>query len=383
MYLDSRGQPLSDPATLGVLPSVAPTTIFGTVAHQLPRLTAQGYSAEVLSQLSHSRVSSSNQTYESKWKLFASYCSRHSLDPFTATLPVVADFMLWLANSRHASVSTLAGYRAALGQVLRLTTGFDPGSCPILAQLMKSFKRTQPVPAKRIPTWDISLVLSVLCDQDLSNESLSLHLLTAKTIFLLALASGERRHAIAAFQNNPTFDAEGMVIHFAREYVPKSYYVRKNTTTIKPLHIPYVSDDSYVQVCPCRTTQFYLHAVADVRRSVQTTLFVSHNLSKHGNITPQGISRYIIKLIHFCYEKAGAQMPDCRAHDVRKIAASLRALTGESLSDVLEAGHWSSPYTFLKHYFVSVGRHETNSVTRPIQIVAAKQNISLSFQAQQ
>ena len=286
VYLDSRGQPLSDPATLGILPSVAPTTIFCTVAHQLPRLRSQGYSSDVLSQLSHSRVTSSNATYESKWKLFAAYCHDHSLDPFTASSPVVADFMLWLAQTRQASVSTLAGYRSALGQVLRLTTGFDPGTCPILAQLMQSFKRTQPAPAKRIPTWDISLVLSVLCDADLANESLSLHILTAKTIFLLALASGERRHALASLQNNPSFDAEGMVLQFAREYIPKSYFVRKNITSIKPLRIPYVSDDSYAQVCPCRTTQFYLHAVAGVRRSVSSTLFVSHNSSKQGNITP-------------------------------------------------------------------------------------------------
>ena len=353
------------------------------MAHQLPRLRSQGYSSDVLSQLTHSRVTSSNATYESKWKLFAAYCHDHSLDPFTASSPVVADFMLWLAHTRQASVSTLAGYRSALGQVLRLTTGFDPGTCPILAQLMKSFKRTQPAPAKRIPTWDISLVLSVLCDADLANESLSLHILTAKTIFLLALASGERRHALASLQNNPSFDAEGMVLQFAREYIPKSYFVRKNITSIKPLRIPYVSDDSYAQVCPCRTTQFYLHAVAGVRRSVSSTLFVSHNLSKQGNITPQGISRYIIKLVQFCYEKTGAQMPDCRAHDVRKIAASLRTLTGESLTDVLEAGQWSSPYTFLKHYFVSVGQAESSSVVRPIQIIAAKQQISFCLQAPQ
>ena len=353
------------------------------MAHNLPRLRSQGYSAEVLRQLSHSRVASSNSTYESKWKLFASFCSSRSIDPFTASSPIVADFLLWLAQNRNTSVSTLAGYRSALGQVLRLTTGFDPGTCPILAQLMKSFKRTQPIPARRIPTWDISLILSVLTDQDLTNESLSLHLLTAKTAFLLALASGERRHALAALQFPPSFDTEGMVLQFASEYIPKSYFVRKNTTLIKPIRIPYVSDDSYAQVCPCRTTQFYLHAVANVRRSVQTTLLVPHNLSKGNNVTPQGVSRYIIKLIHFCYEKAGAQMPDCRAHDVRKIAASLRALTGESLSDVLDAGQWSSPYTFLKHYFVSIDSAESDSVARPTQFIAAKQKLSISFQAQQ
>ena len=47
-----------------------------------------------LDQLSLSRVALSNKTYESKGRLFASFCKLCYLDPFTASPVVVADFLL-------------------------------------------------------------------------------------------------------------------------------------------------------------------------------------------------------------------------------------------------------------------------------------------------
>ena len=122
------------------------------------------------------------------------------LATFTARPAQVADFLFWVAQTCWASLATLAGYRAALGHVFCLTTGHCPGTCPVLRQLMQSFKRTQPLSSDRIPSWDINLVLATLCDPKFSDDHLSLNLLTAKAVFLLALASGERRSALAAWR---------------------------------------------------------------------------------------------------------------------------------------------------------------------------------------
>ena len=120
------------------------------------------------------------------------------MDAYTASPALVADFLLWVASARSAFYSTLAGYRSALSHVLRLSTGYCPGTCPVLSQLMQSFKRTQPRPSSRVPQWDINLVLSVLCEDRFADDRLSLDILTAKTVFLLALASGEQWSALAA-----------------------------------------------------------------------------------------------------------------------------------------------------------------------------------------
>ena len=119
--------------------------IFGSVNHKLPKLKEQGFSTEVLNHLRFARLPSSNSTYESKWKLFQQYCFDRKIDPFYANAPVVANFLLFLANDRGLSLSTIAGYRSAISRVLLLTTGEDVGHDLILSQLMQSFKRTQPV----------------------------------------------------------------------------------------------------------------------------------------------------------------------------------------------------------------------------------------------
>ena len=204
----------------------------------MPRLRALGYSTDVLNQLSRSRLPSSNATYESRWRLFASYCQSRQRDPFFASPALVAEFLVHVASSRGASYSTLAGYRSAIGHVLRLVTEFDPSTCPILTQLMRSFKRSQPVTARRIPQWDFELVLSVLCRRECRDALLPLPILTANTVFLLALASGKRRHAMAALRNPPVFSDDSVTLSFDQDYIPKSYFLRHNLSRIRPLVIP-------------------------------------------------------------------------------------------------------------------------------------------------
>ena len=267
-----------------------------------------GYSTSVLNQLSLSRLPASNRTYESKWRLFESFCRKREVDAFSASPALVADFLLWVASTRSASYSTLAGYRSALGHVLRLSTGYCPGTCPVLSQLMQSFKRTQPRPSSRVPQWDINLVLSVLCEDRFADDHLSLDILTAKTVFLLALASGERRGALAALAYPPQFDESHMSISYLRDFIPKSYFVRKNVTSLSPIRIPFVSEDSCVQVCPCRTTLFYLDVVA-ARRAVHSKTLFLHHAENPRPLTPQAVARYIIKLVQWTYEQAGASPP--------------------------------------------------------------------------
>ena len=132
-----------------------------------------------------------------------------------------------------------------------------------------------------------------------------------------------------------------MFLSYCADFVPKSFFVRKNIASIDPIHIPFVSDDSCVQVCPCRTTLFYLDVVASRRASHHRTLLLHHSVDNPRSLTPQAVARYIIKLVRWAYSQAGATSPPIRAHDVRKIAASMRALSGESLSDVVFPLHLS------------------------------------------
>ena len=73
--------------------------------------------------------------------------------------------------------------------------------------------------------------------------------------------------------------------------------------------------------------------------------------------------------------------PGCKAHDVRKVAASMRAFTSVSLSDVMSARGWSTPSVFLSHYKVDLHEsHETHNNLENCQIVAGKSIFSFSLQ---
>ena len=217
---------------------------------------------------------------------------------------------------------------------------------------MQSFKRSQPITSLRIPQWDFSFVLDLLCRPDFADATLSLPVLTAKTVFLLALASGERRHAIAALQFPPTYSDGCVTLSFNQSFVPKSYFLRHNLSRIRPLIIPECPNRELIQVCQVRTLRAYCDAVAPFWARSQSTLIIPHNRDSTSNVSVQAIGRYLVRLVQFCYDADGSDRPPCRGHDVRKVAASLRALTSVALDDVLEAGQWSSPSTFLRHYSV-------------------------------
>ena len=273
---DTDARPRASPAALQSRHAGSDTHIVGAVGHSLPRLRELGYDNETLRQLSRSRLASSNATYESRWRLFESYCDARHIDPFHASPATISNFLTHLASSRGASVSTLAGYRTAIGHVVRLVTGFDPGCDALLSQLMKSFRRTQPVSAMRVPEWDVTLVLNTLLSASCANDALSLHTLTAKAVFLLALASGERRHALAALASPPTFEVGSVTLRFHQGFIPKSYFLRTNLTRIGPLHIP-ACPPHLRQVCPVATLRAYVYRVAPMRRSTQTSLFIPHD----------------------------------------------------------------------------------------------------------
>ena len=371
--VDSYERIGANSTTFGLRSPNAGLQLLSSVVHSVPRLSNLGYSDTVINQLNLARRPSTNLTYDSKWKLFAQFANDKNFDPFYASPALVAEFLLHIAKNRHVTTSTIAGYRAAIGRVLKLTTGYDPGKCEILSQLMQSFKRTQPVNAARIPCWNISFVLHVLSDPKNDNSLLSDKVLTAKAIFLTALASGDRRSAIAALSFDSVILTDNeMVIGYNKDFVPKSYFVKKNLTRIKPLKIPKIPDTRRCPVCPVRTLVDYVGLANKYRSESQTSFFTSHVQNRENNITSQSVSFYITFLVKWCYEQTNVSFPGCRAHDVRKIAASLRSLSVGSLHDVLEAGNWAQPMTFVKHYFLEFSKEESSNLSHFPNIIAGR-----------
>lgn len=322
------------------------------MVHTVSRLQEQGFSKAVLSRLQFARSQSTNAIYTSKWKLFESYCRERDINPFFASKAIVADFMLFLHTQRHLALSTILSYRSAIGHILSLTTDYRRTPDDVTQDLIRSFKRDRPPNFRRTPPWDLGLVLQQLLQVD--ERELDWHLLTAKTIFLVALASGERRHALAALQNDivvMAFKPLTLRIQFDPLFIPKTYYTTRNQGIIEPLVLQGVSDVSGIAICPARCVLKYKEIADGLRAPSQTSLFLPHNIDKDSNLSHAAVSRYLVKIIHWAYERMGTECPsDVRAHDIRGIAISLKAMSGVALDDVIRSGHWTSSNMYFTRY---------------------------------
>ena len=82
----------------------------------------------------------------------------------------------------------------------RLAIGFNPGD-KVCLLLVKSIEQGQPPAARKVLAWDVGFVLCTLLKPELADKNLSRHLVTAKTTFLLAPATGERRSGLHALSH--------------------------------------------------------------------------------------------------------------------------------------------------------------------------------------
>ena len=350
------------------------------------RLVKAGYSSDVINRLHLARRPSTNQVYASKWAAFERFCQERGDEASSSSPGTIAAFLHHLDVDKHLAPATIKAYRAAIGHMTRLATGFNPGDDQVCSLLVKSIERAHPPAAKRVPNWDVSIVLRALLQPNLADEHLSRHLLTAKTTFLLALATGERRSGLHALSHDVLFEDTSptvMHLHFVADYVPKSWYIRKNKVGVEPIRIPCIGEKPYEPLCPVHTTLRYLTLVKEERTPSQTSLLIPHAAGASKNLAVQAVARYIVKLVKWAYHQQNLKAPtDVRGHDTRGLAASLASLSGVSLTDVLASGNWASATTFLRHYYRSFSPDFVQNLIDLPKFVAGKQLISTSSVAE-
>ena len=330
----------------------------------------------MINRLHTARRPSTNTIYLSKWKKFKEYCQERACDPRRASPGTVTNFLNYLDVVEHLAPSTIKAYRAAIGHMTRTTTGYNPGEDSVCSELMKSIERASPPVRSRVPTWDVSIVLKALLAAENPDEQLTRHLLTAKVTFLLALATGERRSGLHALSHEASVDMDvppSLVLRHVQGFVPKAWFLRKNRATLEDVVIPCVNDAATEQICPVHTTIRYLELVKTQRSPAQTSLLIPHALTNRKNLAIQAIPRYIVRIVKWAYAYFHMDVPEnIRGHDTRGVAASLAALTGVSLPDVLMSGDWSNANTFLRHYFQGFSPDCVRNLRRIPSVVAGK-----------
>jgi integrase len=276
------------------------------------------------------------------------------------TLPQVLDFLCYLFDDLKLCAGTIEGYRSMLSSVLPLAAGLDIAGNKFIADLLSSFRGQRPSVPKALPDWDIALVLHALTlppFEPLGDASLKD--LTLKTCFLLLLASGRRRsdvHAIDVDRTATRSDGT-MLLYPSRDFVPKTRAAREGNSHFSPIKLISLSkdldlDDPDRFLCPVRSVRFYIERVKHLR-GTRKRLFISYQLNRKSDISVSSITVWVKKVVAQIYANASSDI--CRLfkvtpHQLRHVSVSIASSRNCPLEDILSAGMWTSPTTFLSHY---------------------------------
>ena len=137
--------------------------------------------------------------YDAKWSRYYSWCRERGTDFFCSDAPQLADFFCYLFNDCGLAYSTVRGYKASILTVLESRGPVSVETKTSLGQLFSGFASLRPARRTPVPLWDLGLVLQILSAHPFEPlGTVSLEVLTYKTVFLIALASGARRGELSA-----------------------------------------------------------------------------------------------------------------------------------------------------------------------------------------
>ena len=254
-----------------------------------------------------------------------------------------------------------------------------------LNRLIASFHRDRPSANRSIPNWDLSLVLLALTRAPFEPlGKADLKILTFKTVFLLALASGKRRSEIHAW----TFDSFSRKRDWSQvTFSPSTAFIAKNQLAsegplaIQPVVIPALKptlDPSLIQdksLCPVRALRYYLDKTKDLRKG-KKLLFVAIKEGYSKDISKATISSWIKQSIILAYQKSDQEVQNVsqvKAHEVRALAASLAFKGGVALDEIMASCFWRSHSTFTNFYLKDLCWH--NGDVMKIGPVVAAQHV--------
>ena len=159
----------------------------------------ESFSEQVADRIKAPQRPSSRRLYESRWAIFELWCQQNKVVSAEPSISDIAEFLNHLFTVKNLKPATIAGYRTAISDHLG-PFGLEVGKSIHLNRLLASFYRDKPILNRGIPSWDLSLVLMALTKAPFEplNDA-SLKVLTFKTVFLMALASGKRRGEVHAW----------------------------------------------------------------------------------------------------------------------------------------------------------------------------------------
>jgi integrase len=278
------------------------------------------------------------------------------------------------------NIQALRGHRSAINSVLKITAPGEVLTSVHLTDLIKSFGIERPTTRRFFPTWDLARVLRSLLHPPYEPlHDAPLALLTQKTVFLLALASGSRRGEIAAWSRAPRH------VQFADRLSAVSLLpsvefrakTQKPHEASRPVEIPALSiAGSEIErlQCPVRALKIYLKRTEPLFKKEDKPLIFKPYIGKSANVKPAHISNWLVRVIRRAYDQEDDQVDQnfrATAHDIRALSTSWAATNGVPMNEILSAASWRSATVFTSHYLKDMC-HQSAALHTIGPVVAAR-----------
>jgi len=285
---------------------------------------------------------SSIRQAQSSWKLFQIWLKQNNPSLCSISKKTIFDFLSYLQNEKGLSARTINSHRNSLQWPMKLSFGLNLKTDDFKLFTKGIFNKAPPKP-RLIPEWSINHALEMISNSYKNPKNIAD--LTSKTLFLTALASGNRVSELQAItRSNIRSPANNSSITLAVRH----NFRRKNETMDRiPPPISFDGLGSRHPLCPVTT----------IKKYIEMTKHAEHkdNLFVH----PKTLVPLKSGRLNYWLTKAITKFDPNhkgRAHDLRKFSFSISWARGIPLQEIVKKGFWTTPNPFLNKYCIELDK---------------------------
>ncbi|KAJ7317129.1 hypothetical protein JRQ81_003291 [Phrynocephalus forsythii] len=233
-------------------------------------------------------------------------------------LHTLLSFLLLLLSNRGLTASTLKVYTADI--IAHQPTHSEAASLfqhPTVKQFLKGLKNLCPTQNCPVPQWSLTIILNRLTRFPFEPMgSISVHMLSLKIAFLLAITSAHRSSELTALHVDPPFlqfHPNKITVYPDISFLPKvvsDFHLTQ--LLVLPTFFPSLFSNlerTLHTLDVRRTLLFYTSRTVAFRKSQR--LFVCTSESSIGSpVTSQTISSWITEVIRLSYDLAAVPLPE-------------------------------------------------------------------------
>ena len=236
------------------------------------------FSREVARQLMSARKGSTCKVYQSKWLVYRSWCSVHGHSISNPSLPKIADFLLFLFQDKHLSVSAIKGHRSMSSFVFKSRLP-EIASSYVIKDLIRSFLIQRSRISQSVLSWDVNKVLNALRASPFEPlEQTTLRDLTQKCLFLVSLATAKRVGEMQALSSTVVKKGRDLILSYIPHFIAKTESIDNPIPRSFPLKslggLMGELEEEELSICPVRCIKHYLKRTESIQARTKT-LFIS------------------------------------------------------------------------------------------------------------